>query len=119
MMRILIVDDDADCAEALGDTLQDVGYQVAMVGSANAALRRLESERPSLIVLDLVMPGMTGEEFLARHHADPSLSDIPVIVLTATPSEFRAIDGRTPVLRKPVDPNELLDLVASMTATLG
>ena len=119
MMRILIVDDDADCAEALGDTLQDVGYRVAMVGSAIAALRRLESERPSLIILDLLMPGMSGEEFLARHHADPLLSGIPVIVLTATPSEFRASDGRTPVLCKPVNPAELLDLVASLTATLG
>ena len=86
-----------------------------MVGSAIAALRRLESERPSLIILDLLMPGMSGEEFLARHHADPLLSGIPVIVLTATPAEFRAADGRTPVLRKPVDPAELLDLVALLT----
>ena len=116
-MRILIVDDDADCAEALADTLLDVGYEVAMAGSAHAALRRLQSERPSLIVLDLLMPGMSGEEFLARHHADPALADIPVIVLTATPTEFLESDGRTPVLRKPVDPDELLDLVASMIST--
>ena len=117
MIQILIIDDDADCAEALADTLQDVGYDVAMAGSAAAALRRLQSERPSLIVLDLLMPGMSGEEFLARRRADPALADIPVIVLTATPAAFNDPDGQTPVLRKPVDPAELLDLVASMTTT--
>jgi CheY-like chemotaxis protein len=112
---ILIVDDDQGCAEALSDTLQDIGYQVTTTNSAVDALRYLESaERPSAIILDLLMPGMTGEEFLERRQGDPGLAQIPVIVLSATETQFRSPDTRTPVLRKPVDPAVLLDVIASV-----
>jgi len=114
---VLIVDDDPGCVEALRDTLQDVGYQVSTARSAMEALRFLESElRPSVIILDLLMPGMTGEEFLERRQADPRLAEIPVIVVSATPLQSHTADGRTPVLRKPVDAAELLDIIASVTS---
>jgi len=114
---VLIVDDDPDCAEALSDTLQDVGYQASTAASAMDALRYLKSERrPSVIILDLLMPGMTGEEFLEQRQADPLLAEIPVIVLSATPPSWPAGDGRIPVLRKPVDPAELLEIIASVTS---
>jgi CheY-like chemotaxis protein len=114
---VLIVDDDPDCVEALSDTLRDVGYQVSTAASATEALRHLKSEgRPSVIILDLVMPGMTGEEFLGQRQADPLLAEIPVIVLSATPPRQPAGDRRLPVLQKPVDPAELLEIIASVTA---
>jgi len=113
---VLIVDDDPDCADALKDTLEDAGYEVSIARSAIDALRQLQSmPRPSVIVLDLLMPGMSGEEFLARRQADPVLAEIPVVVVSATPPQ-PSIDRRTPVLRKPVDPAELLEILASVTS---
>jgi CheY-like chemotaxis protein len=113
--RVLIVDDDADCGDALKDTLQDVGYEVAIAPSAIDALRQLQSmPPPSVIILDLLMPGMSGEEFLERRQADPVLAEIPVVVVSATPPQ--SIDRRTPVLRKPLDPAKLLDILASVTS---
>jgi len=114
--RVLIVDDDPGCRDALKDTLQDVGYEVATARSALDALGQLQSPPwPSVIILDLLMPGMTGEEFLDRHRANPRLAKIPVIVVSATPDA--ALDGAgTPVLRKPVDPVELLEILASVTS---
>jgi CheY-like chemotaxis protein len=116
MTSVLVVDDDLDCAEALKDTLQDVGYQVSTAQSATEALRCLESApRPSVIILDLLMPGMSGEEFLVRRRANPVLAEIPVIVVSATPPQ-PPLDRGTPVLRKPVDPAELLEILASVTS---
>jgi two-component system chemotaxis response regulator CheY len=117
MPTVLVVDDDRDCADALKDTLQDFGYQVSTAHSATEALRQLESApRPAVIILDLLMPGMTGEEFLDRRRRDPRLAEIPVIVVSATPPQ-PPLDGYTPVLRKPVDPTELLETIASVTSS--
>jgi len=115
-VTVLIVDDDRDCADALKDTLQDFGYEVSTAHSAMEALRQLESApRPSVIILDLLMPGMTGEEFLDRRQRDTMLAGIPVIVVSATPPQ-PPLDGYTPLLRKPVDPAELLEMIASVTS---
>ena len=117
MPSVLIVDDDPDCADALKDTLQDVGYEVSTARSATDALRALDSApRPSVIILDLLMPGMSGEDFLAHRRGDPALAEIPVIVVSATPPQ-PALDRGTPVLRKPVDPAELLEILASVTSS--
>jgi CheY-like chemotaxis protein len=112
---VLVVDDDPACADALADTLSDVGYQVWTAASGREALQTLATARPSVIILDLLMPGMTGEEFLEHRAADPPLAEIPVIVLSAT-TPLRIGDGRTPILRKPIDPVQLLDAIAAVTS---
>ena len=82
-MRILLVDDDSDLREALAELLVDEGFQVTQAANGQVALESLEEERPDLIVLDYMMPVMSGPEFRTQQRARPSIAGIPVLLLSA------------------------------------
>jgi CheY-like chemotaxis protein len=118
MMRVLVVEDDADVLGALVTVLEDQGYEVATARNGLEALERLRSgPRPAIILLDLMMPEMSGFEFRARQLADPSIADLPVAVLTAGALSERVRDLR-PVacFVKPFELDALLDLLESPLA---
>lgn len=79
---IMVVEDDADINQLLARILHGADYQVTQVFSGSEAVLRLERETPDLILLDLMLPGMSGEEVLAKLRGDYA-SDVPVIVLSA------------------------------------
>src|SRR5215831_7591670 len=81
MKRLLLVDDDAVLTRAYRDWLSKHGFQVNTVGSGSGALVFLESAKPDLIVLDLMMPGGTGVDVLRFVRGQPRLVETPVIVL--------------------------------------
>jgi CheY-like chemotaxis protein len=84
---LMIVDDDDDLREALADIMTAQGYEVAAFADARAALAALEAGvTPFLILLDLMMPGMSGWEFRAAQLENPTLALIPVVVVTAAGS---------------------------------
>src|SRR5215510_5543427 len=81
---VLIVEDDADLREMMAQLLSLEGFQTAAVANGREALEYLQGgEAPHLILLDLMMPVMDGWEFRRQQQADPSLSRVPVIVLSA------------------------------------
>ena len=111
---ILIVEDDADLREALSEVLRDEGYAVAMAADGREALDRLRGEsRPSLILLDLTMPVMTGWQFRDAQRQDPDLSEIPVVVLSASDrlAEKMGPLGVADYVRKPIELDRLLRLI--------
>jgi CheY-like chemotaxis protein len=81
--RALVVDDDADLRRHLRGLLEKAGWQVDEAADGREALARLASHKPGLILLDLVMPGMDGFEFLAELHQREEGDSVPVIILTA------------------------------------
>lgn len=82
--KILVVDDDLDFSESLSSVLRESGYEVTSAGDGGEALRRLRSEPlPSLILLDLMMPGTNGWQFRREQLKSAELSRIPVVVLSA------------------------------------
>lgn len=84
MSYVLVVEDDHDIRLALEDLLADAGRQARSARSGLEALALLEGpDLPSLILLDLMMPGMDGYEFRRRQLLEPRLAAIPVVVLTA------------------------------------
>ncbi|HZL17033.1 MAG TPA: response regulator [Polyangia bacterium] len=84
---LLVVDDDIDMRESLRDVLTEEGYRVTMAADGEEALSLLAGmERPCGVLLDLVMPVMSGNEFYRAMSAVPALADIPVLVLTCHPS---------------------------------
>jgi CheY-like chemotaxis protein len=103
---VLVVDDDPDISEALADALTLLGFRVETAPHGAAALAWLEGalERPSAIVLDLMMPVMDGEELGMRLHHDQRFDGIPIVVLTArSHAEKIAADiHAAAVLTKPV-----------------
>ena len=77
MRRIAVVDDDMDIGNMLQEVLERVGYGVLRAYSGTEALLLLERQRPDLVLLDLMLPGLSGEAVL------PHLAGVPVIVLSA------------------------------------
>jgi CheY-like chemotaxis protein len=80
--KILIVDDEADVLSVLTKRLSGAGYQVIQAQDGRKALALAKKEMPSLIVLDIMMPGMSGAQVGADLKNDPATKDIPVIFLT-------------------------------------
>ena len=111
---LMIVDDDDDLRDILADIMISKGYRVTAFGDARTALAALEGGvTPFLILLDLMMPGMSGWEFRAAQLSNPTLALIPVAVLTAASSMTDS--GRTlsnvETLHKPFAMDTALALV--------
>jgi CheY-like chemotaxis protein len=114
-MTILVIDDDDDVRESVVDTLADEGFAALGAASGGAALAMLEraEPKPAVILLDLMMPVMTGAEFRAAQLADPAIAAIPVVLLTAdSGAESSAAElGANACLRKPVKLQALIDTI--------
>ena len=108
--KILVVDDNKDAVEALSTLLEWEGFAVATAQNGSDALKKLNNEGVSVILLDLWMPVMNGSEFLRQKARTQTIADIPVIVLSANPPWDRP-DGTRAVLQKPVYPQGLLDAI--------
>ena len=115
MASVLIVEDDRDTREMLGRFLELEGFEVQTAANGELALQVLQDERPSVIILDLMMPVMNGWQFRVAQQSDPNLSHIPVVVVTAAGvrEDIPAInaDGW---LSKPVDFDRLLATIAPL-----
>src|SRR5512142_2938239 len=97
--RVLIVEDDVDIRETLGELLATAGYETAGAANGLDGLAAARRAPPDLIVLDLMMPVMDGWEFRSAQRRDPALASIPVIVISAS-APAAAIDADT-YLEKP------------------
>jgi len=108
---ILLIEDDPDVRDAVAASLEDNGYRVvvAMHGQDALDILRQSKVRPSLILLDLMMPVMDGWQFREAQKKDPAIADIPVIALTAH-GDLQKFDA-TDHLRKPITLDVLLDTV--------
>lgn len=117
---ILICDDDPLLLDLMEFRLGAKGYQVSKAVDGAEALEKVASERPSVVVLDAMMPKSDGFEVLARIKADPALSDTPVIMLTARKSEKDIVSalqkGADDYLVKPFIPEELLARLSRLLA---
>ena len=113
---ILIVEDDFDVRESLSEALRDEGYAIECAVDGEQALEYLRNGgRPGLILLDLMMPRMSGSEFRMVQKVDPQLQHLPVVLLSADGAmdeKAKALetDG---ALRKPIDLEQLLKVIES------
>jgi CheY-like chemotaxis protein len=108
-MTVLIVDDEADIRDTLKELFEDEGYEVSTAANGAEALRFLTGPTlPCVVVLDLIMPVLTGNEVLAKMQLDPRLAKVPVIVSTSDPS--RAPSGVL-IMKKPIDLDRLLGAI--------
>ena len=118
--RILIVDDDEDDLNLIGMILKRHGYEPIKVKSGQEALEFLSHSLPDLIVLDVMMPEMDGNEVCKQIRADSRMTDIPVVMLTARSETANQIEGllagADDYLVKPVSSE---DLLANVQAALA
>jgi len=115
---ILVVDDEAANRALLEAILTEVGYEVQQAESGEAALVQATSQAPDLILLDLMMPGMSGFEVCRRLKQDPATSAVPVIMVTALDQlknkEAALTSGADDFVTKPVQPEDLRARVEAM-----
>jgi CheY-like chemotaxis protein len=109
---ILVIDDDADIRDSLAEILAGEGYTVRCFANGAEALDHLRHEgKASLIILDLMMPGMNGWAFREIQRHDERLASIPVIAMSAV-ADLEPASSETMLLCKPVNLDLLLDRVA-------
>jgi two-component system phosphate regulon response regulator PhoB len=110
--KILIVEDEEDIQELVRYNLEKEGYRITSVETGEEALLAAKSERPELVVLDLMLPGVDGLEVCRLLKADPSTQGIPVVMLTAKGEESDIVVGlelgADDYITKPFSPKVLL-----------
>jgi two-component system phosphate regulon response regulator PhoB len=116
--RILIVEDEPDILALLTFHLVKAGYRVSTAASGTDGLRAAREDRPALVILDLMLPGLSGFELIERLRGDDSTRDIAVLMLTARREEADRIQGLSlgadDYLTKPFSPQELVLRVAAI-----
>jgi CheY-like chemotaxis protein len=114
-LSILLVDDDADVRESVGEVLEEEGYHVTAASNGKEALRLLRDVklRPDLILLDIMMPEMDGWAFRSEQQKDPDIASIPVVVFTAhgAPRDIARQLDAAGFLKKPLSLDDLLSTI--------
>ncbi|MEY2839840.1 MAG: hypothetical protein RJB60_2139 [Pseudomonadota bacterium] len=115
IQKILLVDDSKTELHVLSELLTKRGYQVRTAENGEDAFKRLNEERPDLVIMDVVMPGQNGFQLTRAITRDPSFSDIPVIICSSKNQETDRVwgmrQGAKDYVVKPVNPDELLSKI--------
>ena len=110
--RVLVVEDEADIAALVAYQLTKAGFRVETASNGGDALRAVQKDVPDLVVLDRLLPGLSGDEVLSRLRSDVTTSFVPVLLLTARRAEGDRIEGlelgADDYLTKPFSPKELI-----------
>lgn len=121
--RILVVDDEPDITALVAYHLAKAGYRVSTAANGTDALRAAREERPDIVVLDLMLPGVSGYDVLAELRRRDETRDVGVILLTARREEVDRIRGLTlgadDYLTKPFSPHELALRVGALLRRLA
>jgi len=120
--KILIVDDEEDIRTYLSTLLGDQGYETLLAKDGEEALTQVEAVGPDLITLDISMPEKSGIKFYREMKANDRWKQIPIIIVTGVSEDFKKfISTRHQVpppegyLSKPINPQEILDLIKNFT----
>ena len=123
MHRVLVVDDESDVTELLHYRLEQEGYRVATLNNPLACIAKVREFEPDLMLLDIMMPGLSGIQLCRIIRADPSMKDIPIIFLSArgeVEDRIKGLEaGAEDYLSKPFNTNELLLRVSKMLSRSG
>jgi two-component system phosphate regulon response regulator PhoB len=116
--KILVIEDEPDIVEVITYNLEREGYEVRSARDGEEGLRRTRQENPSLVLLDLMLPGIDGVELCRTLRSDPATRSIPIIMLTAKGDESDVVlglgVGADDYVKKPFSPKELVARVRAV-----
>mgnify|MGYP001315103569 CR=1 FL=1 len=117
--HVLLIEDERNIAEAIRYILMRAGWQVSHAEDGLSGLRQLEAARPDAVILDLMLPGLSGLEILTRLRAQSDFADLPVLMLTARGQardrEAAERAGATAFLAKPFSNAEVVAVLDQIT----
>ncbi len=118
--KLLLVEDDPSAVRITTYALEQAGYEVLAALNGQEALRKAQGEKPDLIILDVMLPGVDGFQVCRHLRADPQTAQIPILMLSAK-AQQADVDtglkvGADDYLTKPVDLSEVLSRVESLLA---
>ena len=112
---VLIIEDEADAAELFAEMMRVSGFRVLKTSSSAPAISMMTAEKPDIVLLDIMMPGVSGLDILREMRSDPALADVPVVIVSAKgmPADIRhgMEAGASVYLTKPVGFLELKEAV--------
>lgn len=121
MAHILIVDDDPDILRLMQFSLQKAGYSISLATDGNKALESVQRKHPNLIIVDIMMPHMTGYQFTEKIRSMPGMENLPILIYSA---RFQPIDkktalnsGATDYLSKTISPDKIVDKIKELLGT--
>jgi two-component system alkaline phosphatase synthesis response regulator PhoP len=116
--KILVIEDDPATSRLVDYALRHEGYQVLTAPNGLTGIRKVREEKPDLLILDVMLPGMDGFEICHRLRSDPATASLPILMLSAKAQEIDrntgAKVGADEYLAKPADPSEIVSRVASL-----
>lgn len=113
--HVLVVDDDAAMRDSLREILEQEGLTVVLAKNGQEALATVRARRDvNLVLLDIMMPVMNGFEFLAAKMRDPSISSIPVLIMSAHLTTVSQVPGPKAIFSKPFNPAALLEKISEL-----
>jgi DNA-binding response OmpR family regulator len=117
-IRVLIIDDSPRVLTSLGKVFKTAGYVPLLAGSAERGLQMARSERPDLVMLDIILPGMSGFAALRRLRRDPEVGQVPVIVMSGNKQTTEQIYvkriGADDFMKKPFTRYDLFSRIEQM-----
>ena len=122
MSKIIVVDDDADLAELVKTKLEAEGHQVHLIHTGEGAFELAKQVKPSIAILDIMLPGVTGYQICRRLRKDPELYRMGILILTALGEEPEVLhgleQGADDYLVKPFRLDKLMEKLAALEALL-
>ncbi|MFY0528666.1 response regulator [Archangium gephyra] len=119
MRSILVVEDEFDVQQVVADVLRDEGYEVSVCGNGRDALQRLRTHRPDVVVMDVMMPILSGMQTLEEMRKTPGLDEVPVILMSETSPRASTPRHWQAFLKKPFRLEQLLEAVARVSGVQG
>lgn len=116
--RILCVEDDPATAEVFRAALESDGHEVRIAADGRKALAELAGWRPDIVILDLLLPALSGHALLRYLRDLPEYRQVPVLVVSGALPTLRKVDGASAVLQKPFELRDLIALIAGLRESL-
>lgn len=115
MKNIIIIDDELDMAQTMAVLLQGEGYKTLGIADGYYGIDRMKLEVPDLVILDVMMPIIKGLDIIRIMKDDPKLSQVPILLISASKEPVKQGSGWDGFLRKPFDIYELVDVVKDLS----
>ncbi len=120
MIQILVVDDERSIVEMLKEFLEEEGYQVVTAHNGEEGLKHLERARPAVILCDLMMPVLDGQQMCQRLQSDQRYRSIPFVLMSAVVKAVNATDCHySSLLAKPFNLDEVLNIVTKLVRDIS